>query len=107
MNRHSLAGLSAIGLMLTAGAAMAATGKVGIKNSAFSSASLTINAADVVEFRNEDTVYHNIMSVSDTDVFDLEAFGPGEVRKVTFSTPGKIDVICRDHKSMKMAINVK
>lgn len=106
MNKHLIAGI-AITTLLTATAVYAATSPVTMKQKTFSTMSLSINKGDVVEFRNEDTVYHNIFSLSDIATFDLGSFGPGETRKIAFNTPGKVEVECAVHKGMKMTIDVK
>ncbi len=77
------------------------------KNKSFSTTSLKAKVGDSVEFKNEDTVYHNIYSLSDTQTFDLGSFGPAEQRKVKLDKPGKVEVECAVHKDMKMTIEVK
>lgn len=106
MKKRLIAGMT-VATVLTATAVYAATSLVTMKQKTFSAMSLTVQKGDVVEFRNEDTVYHNIFSLSDNATFDLGSFGPSETRKITFKTPGKVEVECAVHKGMKMTIQVK
>lgn len=106
MKKRLIAGIT-VATVLTATAVYAATSLVTMKQKTFSAMSLTVQKGDVVEFRNEDTVYHNIFSLSDNATFDLGSFGPSETRKITFKTPGKVEVECAVHKGMKMTIQVK
>lgn len=77
------------------------------KNKSFTSNSLKVKVGDSIEFKNEDTVYHNIFSLSDLATFDLGSYGPGETRKVKFDKPGTIEIECAVHKNMKMKVEVK
>ena len=106
MKKRLIAGMT-VATVLTATAVYAATSLVTMKQKTFSTMSLTVQKGDVVEFRNEDTVYHNIFTLSDNATFDLGSFGPSETRKITFKTPGKVEVECAVHKGMKMTIQVK
>lgn len=106
MKKRLIAGIT-VATVLTATAVYAATSLVTMKQKTFSAMSLTVQKGDVVEFRNDDTVYHDIFSLSDNATFDLGSFGPSETRKITFKTPGKVEVECAVHKGMKMTIQVK
>ncbi len=106
MNKHLIAGIT-VATLLTATTVYAATNLVTMKQKLFSTQSLTIKKGDVVEFRNDDTVYHNIFSLSDLATFDLGSMGPSETRKIKFDKAGQVEVECSVHKNMKMKITVK
>lgn len=77
------------------------------KNKKFSIESLTINIGDSVEFKNEDSFFHNVFSLSDAQMFDLGSYPQGESKSVTFEHAGTIEVECAIHPSMQMVITVK
>lgn len=94
------------GLFFVASLAQSAEHLVDQKDKAFSQKVLKIKVGDVVEFKNSDPVAHNIFSLSDVKEFDLGSYAQGQSKKVTFDKPGKIEVECSIHPSMKMEIEV-
>ncbi len=80
---------------------------VGQKDKQFSVKSLTVNVGDSVEFKNEDSFFHNVFSLSDAQMFDLGSYPQGESKSVIFEQAGTIEVECAIHPSMQMVINVK
>ena len=76
-------------------------------NKKFSIESLTVNVGDTVEFKNEDSFFHNVFSLSDAQMFDLGSYPKGESKSVTFEEAGTIEVECAIHPSMQMVITVK
>ena len=95
-----------IGAALAALAAPAYSAEhtVGQKNNAFTVSSLKAKVGDEVSFKNEDAVSHNVFSLSDAASFDLGSYGQGQSKKVKLDKPGKIEVECAIHPSMKMTI---
>jgi len=93
---------------LLCGSALTASGNhtVSQKGRKFSVATLHAKLGETIEFLNEDPFVHNIFSMSDTQSFDLGTFGKGEVRKITLSKAGKIEVGCAIHPEMKLTIEV-
>ena len=87
-------------------AAGAAEHVVGQKNKSFTVATVEAKVGDEVLFRNDDTVFHNIFSLTASQSFDLGAYGPGVFKKVKLDKPGKIEVECAIHPRMKMVIDV-
>lgn len=79
---------------------------VGQKNKAFTVSKLKIKVGDSVNFRNDDSFFHNVFSLSDTQSFDLGSFPQGQAKKVTFKKEGMVDVECAIHPEMKMVIEV-
>ena len=80
---------------------------IGQKNKKFSIETLTVNVGDTVEFKNEDSFFHNVFSLSDAQMFDLGSYPQGESKSVTFEQAGTIEVECAIHPSMQMVITVK
>lgn len=94
-------------IFLGASFAQSAEHTVGQKNKDFTVSSLTISVGDKVHFKNEDSVFHNVFSLSDAKFFDLGSYPLGESREVVFDTPGTVEVECAIHPSMKMIIEVE
>lgn len=59
-----------------------------------------------VRFPNEDEVFHNLFSLSDTHSFNLGRYPPGESRSETFDEPGVVRVFCDIHSEMASVILV-
>ena len=93
-------------LFLFAAAVQAEEFVVGQKDKSFSVKTLKIKVGDTVVFRNDDSFFHNIYSLSDVQTFDLGSFPQGQSRKVTFTKPGKVEVECAIHPSMRLLIEV-
>jgi len=72
----------------------------------FSPRILVVAAGTSVEFRNRDSVFHNVFSVSPSKRFDLGRYGPGESRRATFATPGPVNVYCDLHPKASAVILV-
>lgn len=79
---------------------------VGQRDKAFTVERLRVRVGDAVKFTNEDPFFHNVFSLSDTKTFDLGSYPQGQARKVTFDEPGKVEVECALHPTMKMIIEV-
>lgn len=67
---------------------------------------LVIPAGSTVSFPNEDTVFHNVFSLSKPRSFDLGNYPKGQTRTVVFSRPGVVFVNCRLHPNMAAVIVV-
>jgi plastocyanin len=76
------------------------------KDKTFRPGSLKVKVGDTVDFRNEDDIFHNVFSLSDTKSFDLGSYPKGQGRKVTFDKPGSVEVECSIHPDMHMKIEV-
>jgi len=68
---------------------------------------MTINVGDAVHFKNQDTWFHNVFSLSDIKTFDLGSYPKGESKSVVFDKPGLAEVECAIHPEMFMEIEVK
>ena len=81
--------------------------EVGQENKTFSSKELTIKVGDTVNFKNNDSFFHNIFSLSDTATFDLGSYPKGEFKGFKFDQAGVVDVECAIHPDMQMTIKVE
>lgn len=81
--------------------------EVGQTNKKFTISSLTVKVGDTVSFKNNDSFFHNIFSLSDAALFDLGSFPQGESRDVVMDTAGVVEVECAIHPSMQMRITVE
>jgi plastocyanin len=61
---------------------------------------LAIRVGTVVEFPNNDRVFHNVFSFRDGKRFDLGLYPVGAVRLVTFDRPGLSRIFCNIHPNM-------
>ncbi len=53
-----------------------------------------------VDFRNDDTYYHNVFSLSDAQKFDTGLYAGGLLYTQTFSKPGPVELLCNIHATM-------
>lgn len=67
---------------------------------------LPVVAGTTVEWPNKDDIYHNVFSMSESNPFDLGLYKEPEVKKVTFSNQGRVDVFCSIHSQMNCVILV-
>lgn len=86
--------------------AQAAEVEVVQKDKKFSQTKLTVKVGDSVKFKNDDPFAHNVFSLSDTKSFDLGSYPKGQAKAVSFDKPGKVEIECAIHPSMKMTIEV-
>lgn len=71
------------------------------KDATFKPHVLPVMAGTQVEWPNEDEIYHNVFSISESNPFDLGLYKKGETPKpFTFMKPGKVDVFCSIHAKM-------
>lgn len=80
--------------------------KVDQKNLEFIPHILPIVVGTTVDFRNSDTVNHNVFSPSKTRKFDLGSYPPGEYKSITFDEPGKVVLLCNVHPEMSAFVIV-
>lgn len=66
----------------------------------FSPRVLPIVRGSVVEFPNDDGIFHNVFSVSRAKPFDLGIYPEGDSRSITFDQSGLIKVYCNIHPDM-------
>jgi plastocyanin len=86
---------------------LAAQHVVSQKDKTFSSATLTVKPGDVVVFKNDDSITHNVFSTSKGLEFNTKAQAPGSSTEVTMGAEGTAEVSCAFHPKMKLTITVK
>jgi len=67
---------------------------------------LPVLKGTVVEWPNNDDIFHNVFSISDPKPFDLGLYKNGELKKVAFDKAGRVDVFCSIHTSMSCIVLV-
>lgn len=67
---------------------------------------VAITRGSVVEFPNDDLVFHNVFSLSRASTFDLGRYPKGATRAVTFARPGIVKVYCHLHSHMSALVRV-
>ena len=61
---------------------------------------LAVRAGTIVDFPNDDRVFHNVFSFRDGKKFDLGVYPVGSTRQVTFTQPGVSRLFCNIHPNM-------
>lgn len=79
---------------------------VGQHGRKFSIDSVTVRKGVALTFLNDDSVPHNVVSLSKGNEFDLGSQSPGTSTDVTFTAAGEVNVICAIHPRMKMVVTV-
>jgi plastocyanin len=67
---------------------------------------LAVTAGTVVDFPNNDLLFHNVMSLAPGNSFDLGRYPKGQSRSVHFDTPGIVPIICDIHAHMSAYVLV-
>ena len=70
------------------------------RNLNFSPHVLAVRIGTVVDFPNNDRVFHNVFSFRDGKRFDLGMYPVGTLRHVTFDKPGLSRLFCNIHPNM-------
>lgn len=86
---------------------VSATHEVTQSGRTFSVADLEVAIGDEVTFHNDDIITHNVFSMTEGHVFNLEEQTPGTSSTVTFQTAGDIEVRCAFHPDMRMLVHVR
>jgi len=68
---------------------------------------LPIMVGAKVDFLNDDKVWHNVNSSSDSKKFDLGLYAPGKEKSVIFDKPGVVRIQCGVHPTMDAFIVVQ
>jgi plastocyanin len=72
----------------------------------FSPHVLAVTVGTVVDFPNNDLLFHNVMSLAPGNAFDLGRYPKGQSRSVRFDTPGIVPIICDIHPHMSAYVLV-
>jgi len=67
---------------------------------------LPIRVGTTVEWPNNDEIFHNVFSMSETKEFDLGLYEGGKSKSVLFDKPGRVDVFCSIHSTMNCIVRV-
>jgi len=70
------------------------------KDKVFSPTLIALSQGSIVDFINDDVVYHNVFSMSETKGFDLGLYPNGDHREVMFDKAGVVRVFCAVHPDM-------
>jgi plastocyanin len=70
------------------------------RNLSFYPQVLAVRVGTVVDFPNDDRVFHNVFSFRDGKRFDLGMYPVGAVRQITFDKPGMSRIFCNIHPNM-------
>jgi plastocyanin len=83
------------------------TRKVAQRGAVFSPRILPVVVGTTVEWPNYDDIFHNVFSMSDAKLFDLDLYkGNPPEKRVTFDKPGRVDVFCSIHSQMSCIVLV-
>ena len=76
------------------------------KNQSFQPPMLAVLQGSMVEFPNEDDVFHSAFSFSPSNPFDLGIYGEGDDQEFQMKNPGVVEVFCNIHDNMQTNIIV-
>ena len=76
------------------------------RNLDFSPRILAVRVGTVVDFPNNDRVFHNVFSFHDGKRFDLGLYPVGTVKQVKFDNPGLSRIFCNIHSNMAAYVMV-
>jgi plastocyanin len=76
------------------------------RNETFLPHVLAVDVGTLVDFPNNDSIYHNVFSLSKTRRFDLGRYARGKSRSVRFERPGIVRVFCEIHSHMSAFVLV-
>ena len=83
------------------------TRRVAQQGAVFTPHVLPVAAGTCVEWPNNDEIFHNVFSMSDTKQFDLDLYkGNPPDKKVVFDKTGRVDVFCSIHANMHCIVLV-
>jgi plastocyanin len=82
------------------------TFKLTQKGKAFVPRVLAVPAGSTISFPNEDSIFHNVFSLSPPSPFDLGLYRAGAAKTQTFSSPATYRVFCNIHPQMTALIVV-
>ncbi len=72
----------------------------------FSPRVLPVIRGTTVDFPNDDSILHNVFSLSKARRFDLDIYKPGKSKSVTFRNPGLVRIYCNLHPEMTCSVLV-
>ncbi len=75
-------------------------------NEVFSPGVVAVTTGSVVDFPNDDAIFHNVFSLSRSATFDLGRYPRGESKSRRFDRPGIVKVFCHLHSHMTALVRV-
>ncbi len=76
------------------------------ENERFTPRAIAVTVGSEVEFPNDDSIYHNVFSLSRAKNFNLGRYPRGDTRRVRFDRPGIVKVFCEIHSHMSATVMV-
>jgi hypothetical protein len=67
---------------------------------------VAVPVGSIVDFPNDDPLYHNVFSLSRARTFNLGRYPQRESRRVRFDKPGTVKVFCEIHSHMTATVMV-
>ena len=67
---------------------------------------MPVMVGTIIEWPNQDEIFHNVFSISEAKQFDLDLYRSPEIKRVPFDKPGRVDVFCSIHTTMSCVILV-
>lgn len=67
---------------------------------------VAVPVGSIVDFPNDDSIYHNVFSLSSAKNFNLGRYPRGKSQSVTFDKPGVVRVFCDIHSHMSATVIV-
>lgn len=98
--------LAVAALLALSAPALASDVTVRQKNKTFSAQSVQLKAGQSVVFANDDSVTHNVYSITKGLEFEIKTQEPGKSDAVRFDKTGVVLVECAIHPKMKLTVNV-
>jgi plastocyanin len=96
----------AISFLAGTAVAFAAERTISQKGKVFSESEVSLKKGDTLVFLNDDSVVHNVLSITPGNRFNLGTITPGHSTPVTFDKAGDVQIICAIHPSMKMSVKI-
>ena len=76
------------------------------RNITFTPHVLAVRVGTLVDFPNDDPIFHNVFSLSSAATFDLRRYPKGQSRSQQFTKAGIVKVYCNIHSHMSATILV-
>jgi hypothetical protein len=67
---------------------------------------LAVPIGSTLQFPNEDSISHNLFSLSTGNTFDLGLYRKGAGKQQTFDAPGRVTIYCNVHPNMSAVVLV-
>lgn len=78
----------------------AAAVSISQRNKTFSPRVVGVPVGSVVQFPNDDQIFHNVFSLTPGHAFDLGLYRAGQSKRRTITSPGLVRIFCNIHPQM-------